>query len=168
MVSRVRHWPNDAPCWTFGAMRDPADWSRFETIDSNLVAQIEESRVGIAADWIRAVMAGPKGNPLAEPETMVHLVLPALDRLLVRLKSEGESTKPVAWPPRCHCDRNPYREFYVRGESALIKNRMLRANLTTGEIRKLRYVLRTVAAEDIRSFDSVCLFNARAGAVGAR
>ena len=94
---------------------------------------------------------------------MVHLVLPALERLLIRLRADRstssteEKVPPAAWPPQCQCNRNPYREFYVQGERAILDSSILGAILTDKQMSELRRQFRAMAIEDIRSFDSLCL-----------
>ena len=139
-----------------------------------LVEQLQVNRIGIAADWTRMVMAGPPGNPLAKPETMVHLVVPSLERIVARLTTKARDDETVGkvraeyWPPQCQCGRNPFQEFYLQGERALFGHAGLQRLLTLEEFADLQGSFRSVALEDIRSFDSVCLVNARAGVVGAR
>lgn len=143
-------------------------------MDPNIIAQLQVNRVGIAADWMREVMAGPSGNPLAEPETMVHLVVPALERIMAQLGPVEPSwwarlrLSATAWPPACQCDRNPFRDFYVRGEGALLDNVTVQRLLGAGELAELQTVFRTVAMEDICSFDSVYQGKARMRMAGAR
>jgi hypothetical protein len=153
--------PNNALNPTVRAKREGGESAKVSRMDIALVTQVYASRIGIAADWMHLVREGPKGNPLAEPETMVHLVVPSLDRVLQGLQRQpAESPRAgeladIAWPPPCECQRNPYREFYICGEQALARNLLVKEFLPVSGYEELQAEFRNVALDDIRCFDSV-------------
>ena len=131
-------------------------------METSLINCLEQARAHIAGEWTRLVLGGPRDNPLAPPETMVHLVEPALDRLFQRMElPEDERSARVVrgkdtWPPRCACGRNPYLRFYVTGEQALMDHLPEEVMLAPLDIDQLRDQFRIVALEDIRLFGGMC------------
>lgn len=131
-------------------------------METSIIDRLKQARARIAAEWTRLVMSGSRDNPLAPPETMVHLVEPALDRLFDRLESlkVDRSVRVVrgkdTWPPRCACGRNPYLQFYVTGERALMEQLPEEVMLAPRNIDQLRDQFRIVALEDIRLFGGMC------------
>ncbi len=130
-------------------------------MDSNQVEQLKANRVGLAADWIRAIQMAPSSNPLNSPETMVHHVVPAWERIMATLECH-ESGCPATpdliaegWPPRCRSAQNPFRQFYLRGEQCLFDHSFVKNELSAAEQAELRVAFRAVAAEEICAFEGV-------------
>ncbi len=131
-------------------------------MQTSMIDRLKQARARIAAEWTQLVMSSSRDNPLAPPETMVHLVGPALDRLFERLSSvevnpPGKVVRGAnTWPPRCACGRNPYLQFYVAGEQALMDQLPEEVMLAPRDIDQLRDQFRIVALEDIRLFGGMC------------
>jgi len=132
-------------------------------MEVSLITPLSECRSRLAAAWTRAVLAAPRDNPLAVPETLVHLVEPALDQLVQRLFLGG-ATPPEGrvirgrdtWPPQCACGRNPYLQFYVRGEEAMVVELTSLETFSAQQVTFMRDQFRIVALEDIRLFGGMC------------
>ncbi len=96
---------------------------------------------------------------------MYHLIEPTMARFRDRLDTiEARGQNRVVrgkdtWPPRCHCGLNPYLEFYVRGERAVMAYFQLQAWLSPETLQWVQDQFRIVALEDIRGFGGVCQRN---------
>lgn len=139
--------------------------AKFERMAMKLTTCLDRARNRISADWQRLLSHAPTDNPLAEPSAMYHQIRPTLDRFRQRLDGfELQTVKPVVrgrdtWPPHCHCGLNPYLEFYVRGERAVMAYFQLQAWLSPEALQWVRDQFRIVAMEDIRGFGGVCRRN---------
>lgn len=130
-------------------------------MEANHLEQLKANGVGLAANWIRAIQTAPSSSPLTSPETMVHHVVPAWERIVATLEcGEGGSLSTPdliaeGWPPRCRCGQNPFRDFYLRGEQAVFSHPFVQHDLTPAERSEFQAAFRTVAAEEICAFDGV-------------
>lgn len=133
-------------------------------MDSNQIERLKAVRVGLAADWIRAIKAAPTVSPLNSPETMVHHVVPAWERIMATLEQDESgclSTPDLiaeGWPPRCRCWHNPFRDFYLRGEQCLFNHPFVSGELSANDRAELQTAFRAVAAEEICAFDGVASY----------
>ncbi|WP_221033025.1 hypothetical protein [Actomonas aquatica] len=130
-----------------------------------LTTCLDRGRARISGDWQRLLSHAPTGNPLAEPTALYHLIEPTLARFRERLDmiEFREQNRVVrgkdTWPPHCHCGLNPYLEFYVRGERAVMAYFQLQAWLSPETLQWVQDQFRIVALEDIRGFGGVCQRN---------
>lgn len=147
-----------------GEQPRPAGLARAGRMEDGLIASLSECRSRLAAVWTRAALAAPRDNPLAVPEALVLLVEPALDRLVQRLlksaasRPEGRVIRGQStWPPQCSCGRNPYLQFYVRGEEAMVAEMTSLETFSSAQVAFMRDQFRIIALEDIRLFGGVCM-----------
>ena len=91
------------------------------------------------------------------------LVGPALDRLVQQLLKSAASRPErrvirgqVTWPPQCFSGRNPYLQFYVRGEEAMVAEMTSLETFSSAQVGFMRDQFRIIALEDIRPFGGMC------------
>ena len=130
-----------------------------------LTTCLDRTRNRISTDWQRLLSHAPTGNPLAESSAMYHQIGPTLDRFRQHIEGfELQTNKRVVrgrdtWPPHCRCGLNPYLEFYMRGERAVMAHFQLQAWLSHETLQWVRDQFRILALEDIRGFGGVCRRN---------
>lgn len=107
-------------------------------------------------------------TPLAHPDIFVHDMGTTLERVLRRwARLRAAAVPPVApngaWPPGCHCGRNPFLPYYLTGEEAMVATlvavqslRPVDADVAAAEVNALRHVVRDVGRADIDGFGAFC------------
>jgi hypothetical protein len=137
-----------------------------------LVEALHGRRPAIKSRWADLLRIERANTPLAHADTLVHLLDETLDKVLAALRShpfagEPSSLSDVGSRAQCDCGRNPFLQFYVAGERALLEALVLaQADLHLREpktrdlaVLELYLVVRHFARSDVGVFCSVCQYH---------
>lgn len=111
-------------------------------------------RPELLAEWKLQLRSAPVVSALALPASLEYLMTRTLDDLAIHLGLKTPAT-PVDWPPRCGCGRNPFRAYYLTGESALIN--VLAAH-SPASLERARAAWQQIASAELGAFCGLCQF----------
>lgn len=142
-------------------------------MQESLAESLHVQRPAIKSRWADLLHVEGATTPLAHPDALVHLLDETLDKIFEALRAplidDELSTASAAAPrPRCECGRNPFLQFYVAGERALLEALILaQAELLPCDaqtrdlaVLELYRVVRRFARGDVSVFCSVCQYAA--------
>ncbi len=132
----------------------------------NFLQTLQTHRAAICTRWDVLLRAEPASSPLANPDTLVHLMPWTLDHLATELRRPRLRRRPDSSlsPPVCPCGYNPLLRYFATAERALVEtlfvNTRSLAELTpivreTG-LHELKLALARLAHGEIESFCAVC------------
>lgn len=118
----------------------------------------------IQENWQRLLRGEKAQTALADPDTLVHYIPDAMDRVFEQLEEYRRGNKPAVVVPRppCSCGRNPFLAFYVAGEQVMMEALVLvqaAAGATRNAARDaavLQAAFRRLAVGEIEGFCGVC------------
>jgi hypothetical protein len=140
------------------------------------VSALEAQRVRIRARWEDLLRAERSTSPLANPDTLVHLMDLTLDDVFSTLAAcEGRKRHPRSGDIVCRCGRNPLLVYFSVGRQAmreaLVMAQIEMAALTSadrdGALVDLDSGYSQIARREIESFCAVCQFRDTADARSA-
>lgn len=88
---------------------------------SPLLAELRQRRLAIQSRWGTLLRAEPVTSPLANPESLVHLIEATIEDVFSMLEAGGSAQDGAMerTEPRCTCGRNPLLAFFAAGRQAL-------------------------------------------------
>ncbi len=87
---------------------------------AEVLAALEARRPTIRANWESLLRLEKVTSPLANPDTLVHLIDRTLDELFADLRLWSVRRHPTRAPaPDCPCGRNPHLAYFAAGRQAL-------------------------------------------------
>jgi hypothetical protein len=123
--------------------------------------------VSIRERWQTLLRIEPVSGPLANPDTLVHLIPEMLERVLVALAKPSRAPVSIvtarACVPKCNCGRNPYQTFFVAAEQALSEAVVLleaalpAAERRSSDVAEVVFAIRKIARMEIDTFCGACL-----------
>ncbi len=133
----------------------------------DLLTQLGERRSVIRDGWERLLRLEPVTSPLADPDTLVHLIPESLSTILRSLVRRREPLMTLEQAhaislPVCGCNRNPYVAYFTAGERAILEEVILLESKLPARLRNRQdaadvvQVVRRLAADEIETFCSVC------------
>jgi hypothetical protein len=140
------------------------------------VSALEAQRVRIRARWEDLLRAERFTSPLANPDTLVHLMDLTLDEVFATLAAgEGRRRHSRSGEIVCRCGRNPLLVYFSVGRQAireaLVWAQIEMAALTgaerDGAMMDLDAGYSQIARREIESFCAVCQFRDTADARSA-
>lgn len=127
---------------------------------------LQTNRGALCARWEVLLRAEPVSSPLANPDTLVHLMSWTLDHLVAELKRPRLRRRPDGQTkaPPCPCGRNPLLRYFATAERAIIETLFVNGveieRLDPIErdagLQELKIVLAHLARGEIESFCAVC------------
>ena len=131
----------------------------------NFLQALQTHRDAICARWEILLRAEPVTSPLANPDTLVHLMAWTLDHLATELRRPRlrRRSDPTG-TPICPCGHNPLLRYFATAEHALVESLFVDGRgLTelpslvreTG-LQELKLALSHLARGEIESFCAVC------------
>jgi len=138
-------------------------------MQANLLSAMRARRPSIRTRWVDLLRAEPVTTPLANPDTLVHLIDQTLDDVFAALAAMQEADRiaaaaAVVARAHCECGRNPLLAYFLAGEQALLEALVLAQVDTTGltptdrstSVAALYVTVRTLARGEIESFCALC------------
>jgi hypothetical protein len=135
-------------------------------VDASLVEALRARRSAIRRRWDDLLRVERANTPLAHPDTLIHLLDWSLDELLAALAGGAAVEGPAAdrSRPACPCGRNPFLNFFVAGEQALLEALVLAQTeilpltpaLRDGAVAELHLAVRERARSEVEAICSVC------------
>mgnify|MGYP001316387927 CR=1 FL=1 len=128
---------------------------------------LESQRPGIRANWENLLRLERMSTPLANPDTLVHLLDVTLNEIFLDLRLWSPRRRPSHVPaPACPCGRNPLLAYFAAGRQAL-HQALVVAQASTPEVAPaernetmacLDQVFGRIARREIESFCAICQF----------
>jgi hypothetical protein len=125
----------------------------------------------IARHWEALLRVEPVNGPLANPDTLVHLIPQSMEAVFAAL---GRPLRAYSIPaPKdclldCRCGNNPYIAFYTAAEQAWVEALVLIQfeqppfERDPGEVAAIKFVLRHLARDEIDAFCGICVHRGKA------
>ncbi len=120
----------------------------------------------ICAQWETLLRVEPVSGPLANPDSLVHLISDSLEKFFAALAKPTRASLSLAEAkacvPNCKCGNNPYLAYFVAGEQALVEAAiLLQAELPPAErhpndLSAVMLAVRRLARSEIDTFCGVC------------
>lgn len=137
-------------------------------MQSPLLIELLRRRSAIRSRWDTLLRTEPVTSPLANPDSLVHLIDSTIDEIFSFLSSgTGLSPSSAVQPaPACICGRNPLLAYFAAGRQALREGLVLsQAALAPFDpvqrdrsLNELENVIDDVCHREIETFCGVCQF----------
>jgi hypothetical protein len=136
-------------------------------MDTAVIMALRARSIAIRDRWERLLRVERVSGPLANPDSLLYYIPTTLDHVLDALVNARRRAVPVIPSlalrrPSCSCGHNPYLAYYVAGEQALLEALVFvqsESGITTEAPQQasiLQSVIRSIAAQEIDTFCSVC------------
>ncbi len=141
-----------------------------------LLRALQAYRPTLRQRWEILLRARPATSPLANPDTLVHLMDWTLDCLFDELRGAPSRRRPAAGaPPPCPCGLNPLIAYFeTAGKAAedtfcndIPDTHRFTVLEREAALVELKGAIKGVARREIDSFCAVCLHSHRADTVPA-
>lgn len=116
--------------------------------------------------WETLLRVEPVSGPLANPDSLVHLIPSSLEKVFAALAKPSRTPHSLeeakACVPSCTCGNNPYLAYFVAGEQAIVEAAiLLETELTPAErhqfdLGSVMLAIRRLARSEIDTFCGVC------------
>jgi len=136
-------------------------------VQTELLLALEALRPGIRANWENLLRIERINSPLANPDTLVHLLDTTLDEIFRDLHVWSPRRHPArAHEPVCPCGRNPLLAYFSSGRQALREalivvesaNHEHLVSQRDQAMESLDQVFDHIARREIESFCAICQF----------
>jgi hypothetical protein len=136
-------------------------------VELEILRHLQERRHEIRAHWEILLRLERVNSPLAQPDTLVHLLDTTLDEIFhaLELRSPRRHPAPVA-ALACPCGRNPFLAYFAAGHQAL-RDALVRAQcaspaLTAAQrdtaLACVNEALSHISGREVNSFCALCQF----------
>lgn len=140
-------------------------------MQESMVTALRARRSQIRARWEDLLRIERANTPLANPDSLVHLLDWTLDeffRTVQSLSSRRRPARPFA-PEECGCGRNPLLAYFAAGEQALRESLVLAQTemrdlsplARDTALSELDLAVHHIARREIEAFCAVCQFHPR-------
>jgi hypothetical protein len=140
-------------------------------MQETMVAALRARRPQIRARWEDLLRIERVSTPLANPDSLVHLLEWTLDEFFRAVQTLPVRRKPVRpfTAADCACGRNPLLAYFAAGEQAMRESLVLaQAEMKDlspyardTALAELDLAIRHIARREIESFCAVCQFRPR-------
>ncbi len=136
-------------------------------MDTELIEALEKQRTCIRANWENLLRIERISSPLANPDTLVHLLDTSLNEVLAALRAGPPRRLHTRLDePLCPCGRNPLLAYFSAGRQALrealVLAQALRPQLTSAQrdesLAALEMVYGQISRREIQAFCSICQY----------
>lgn len=133
-------------------------------MNAAVLDHLQQNRDVIRIRWDLLLRLEPVVSPLANPDTMAHLIPDSIGLLMEELRARMQPNHRRPSPKRlaCNCGHNPYRAYFKAGEQALAEAVVI-AHVETrvdsdrqADITEVLTAIRALAATEINTFCSIC------------
>ena len=132
---------------------------------------VRRRRAAICKRWDVLLRLERVSSPLANPDTLVHLIPSTLDQILALAETpphcDSTMTHAVGLKlPSCDCGNNPYLAFYIAGEQAIVEAVVWSQSESPdrareSEVASVISAARTYATDEIEAFCGMCMHRSR-------
>jgi hypothetical protein len=137
-------------------------------VEPNILRDLQARRGEIRAHWETLLRLERASSPLAQPDTLVHLLDTTLDEIYRDLELWSPRRHPTAAAdaPRCPCGRNPFLAYFAAGRQAM-RDALIRVQTAgpapTARQRDLTLacvdqVFSHISSREVTSFCGLCQF----------
>lgn len=132
-----------------------------------LLTELRANTATLIQRWEALLRVERVTGPLANPDSLVHLIPDSLPKIFAALTRPTKGTMSFAHAtaerlPACNCGNNPFLAYFVAGEQALVETVvLLQAKLppsgnTESDVAKAILAMRALARNEIDTFCGVC------------
>ncbi len=132
---------------------------------------VRRRRAAICKRWDVLLRLERVSSPLANPDTLVHLIPASLDQILALSElppyCDATMTQAVGFKlPSCDCGNNPYLAFYIAGEQAIVEAVVWTQSESAdrardSDVASVISASRRYASEEIEAFCGMCMHRNR-------
>lgn len=132
---------------------------------------LQARSAAIRARWEDLLRIEPVRSPLANPDTMVHLIPQTLEQVFTMLSKPARLPVSIlaarACVPKCVCGHNPYLVYFIAAEQALTEGAVvMQSELPATErrqsdIAEVVFAVRRIARLEIDTFCGACVHRCR-------
>jgi hypothetical protein len=144
-------------------------------MQERLIRSLSDRRREIHRRWDALLHLEPAETPLANPDTLVHMIDWTLDKVFNELRSRiayhcGERPRDFAsLRAHCHCGNNPFFKHFLAGEQALLEalvlvqseDASLKPVYRDTAVAELFLVINEIARCEVESLCSLCMNSPR-------
>ena len=143
-------------------------------MQESMVAALRERRPQIRVRWEGLLRVERANTPLANPDSLVHLIDWTLDEFFRSVQNLPSRRRPQRHAEHeCPCGRNPLLAYFAAGEQALRESLILAQSAMKdlapfardSALADLDLALQQIARREIAAFCAVCQFRPREAAV---
>jgi hypothetical protein len=136
-------------------------------VETEILQALEAHRPCIRSNWENLLRIERINSPLANPDTLVHLLDITLNEVFLTLRTwSGRRFHTRGGEPECPCGRNPLLAYFSAGRQALrealVLAQVLTPSLTAAQrdeaLTCLEQVFGHIAQREIQSFCAICQF----------
>lgn len=134
----------------------------------SLLAELQRRRAAIRSKWEALLRTEPVTSPLADPDSLVHLIDSTMEEILAALPAGFLPTEASTshQPVPCSCGRNPLLAFFAAGRQAMREGLVLSQaalapldpSLRDASLITLNRVIDEIALREIEAFCGLCQF----------
>jgi hypothetical protein len=133
-------------------------------VETTILQALAAQRPAIRSNWETLLRLERPSSPLANPDTLVHLLDRSLDEVFQDLLLWSRRAHPRAYVPHCACGLNPWLAYLGAGRQALCQALIEVQSATPGQTHEsreealacLEQVLDHIARREIESFCALC------------
>lgn len=136
-----------------------------KSVQSKLQHCLESTRTDIRLAWEGLLRIERVSTPLANPDTLVHLIDSSLDEIFTTMRLWSPRRHPSAHTSeKCPCGRNPYLAYFAAGRQAM-REALIMAQFQAPELSAaqrdesllcLDQVFDRIANREISLFCTIC------------
>ena len=136
-------------------------------METVILQALEAHRPCIRSNWENLLRIERINSPLANPDTLVHLLDTTLNEVFATLRTwSARRLHTRGGEPLCPCGRNPLLAYFTAGRQALREGLVLAQVLAPGltapqrdeALACLEQVFGHIAQREIQSFCAICQF----------
>jgi hypothetical protein len=142
-----------------------------DSMSPRLMQAVRRRSAAIRQRWEVLLRLERISSPLANPDTLVHLMPASIDQILTLAGDppfcDATMTSAVAHKlPTCDCGYNPYLAFYIAGEQALVEAVVWTQSESADRARESDVAAviaasRSFARDEIDTFCGMCMHRGR-------
>ena len=137
-------------------------------MQTEILTALAAHRAEVRVQWYRLLLLEPVSSPLAQPDTLVHLMASTLAEFFaavpVWVPDPAAGAAAGSAVPACPCGRNPYLAYFATGRQALREALVVAQAATAGLTAAARdasllcveQVFGAIARREIALFCSLC------------
>lgn len=132
---------------------------------------VRRRRAAICKRWDVLLRLERVSSPLANPDTLVHMIPGALDQILARAAEPPHCEMTMGQAvglkfPICECGNNPYLAFYIAGEQAIVEAVVWAQSESAdraqeSDVASVISAARMYAKDEIEAFCGICMHRGR-------
>jgi hypothetical protein len=157
----ARRSAKDAHALATHAMREKGDPGILILMNPRCLQALQARRPALQTQWAERLRAAPVTSPLANPETLIHLMDRTLDQVFFELGHPSAARRRQPGLPRdfCRCGHNPLVMYFATAAQAFETTLAQCADempVTRDDADQVKSTLTRIARREIMTFCALC------------